>query len=281
MISLLIWSKDRACQLDLLLRSIQKNLPNIDLSDVMVLYTYSDDKFKSGYELIRKRFPYVKLYLEDDFGPNTTKLIHMSQPHILLLADDNVIYRKSNISSQQIVKHMEDNDVSCFSLRLGRNTVIQDPSSHTYTHFPSVFYKTTIDQTDVLTWNWTECPRYHNFGYPFAMDAHIYNKEKVIEGLTFKFNTNTQFEGRYCQQVDHFFPHMSCLEYSVSVCNPINCTSESGLPAGNIHSYTTAELNDQYLSGCVVDLSTIETADVIGCHQEIGLTFHASSSAIT
>ncbi len=41
-------SKDRVCQLDLLLRSMQENLPNINFN-ITILYTYSNEDYKNGY----------------------------------------------------------------------------------------------------------------------------------------------------------------------------------------------------------------------------------------
>ena len=76
--------------------------------------------------------------------------------------------------------------------------------------FPKKFYAYIEDNIPLLLWEWRLCPRYHNFGYPFAMDANVYNKEKLLQGLNFEFHTNTQLEGIYCQHVEHFSKYMSC-----------------------------------------------------------------------
>ena len=48
MITGIAFSKDRAMQLRLFLESLQKNF--VDLEDTHVLYSYSNESFKDGYE---------------------------------------------------------------------------------------------------------------------------------------------------------------------------------------------------------------------------------------
>ena len=56
MITSVIFSKNRACQLDLLLRSIHENLPRF--IETYVLYCATNDDFACGYEKLIKKFRY-------------------------------------------------------------------------------------------------------------------------------------------------------------------------------------------------------------------------------
>jgi hypothetical protein len=265
MIDVLIWSKDRACQLDLLLRSMFKNLPNFESCSVHIIYKASDEKFQQGYDIIRQKYDMV-LIKENDFYTDTMFVLNNYDSHILFLADDNIFYRYNEISPDKIVSIMHENDVCCFSLRLGLNTVIQDYYHQRPTDFPKTFEKVYYD---VLMWNWRLIARYHNFGYPFALDAHIYNKQDVLAGLDFEFQNTTHLEGQYCQQVNHFKPHMCCLINSVSFNNPTNTIANSGLPSGRDYGNSLEFLNDHFINGHKISLSNIEQTNIVGCHQEV------------
>ena len=54
MINAIILSKDKACQLDLLLTSIQRNSSN--LFNVKVVYESSNNSFEQGYDKVKEKF---------------------------------------------------------------------------------------------------------------------------------------------------------------------------------------------------------------------------------
>ena len=54
MLSSIIFSRDRAPQLHLLLNSLSKNF---FLSGTNVIYKYTDEEHKLGYEMVQKSFP--------------------------------------------------------------------------------------------------------------------------------------------------------------------------------------------------------------------------------
>ena len=52
MINAIIFSKDKACQLELLLKSIRRNTSN--LFDIKVIYEASNSVFNQGYEKLKE-----------------------------------------------------------------------------------------------------------------------------------------------------------------------------------------------------------------------------------
>ena len=50
MINFTIFSKDRSCQLSLLLSSMKEFIKEFETLKINVLYTYSNDFFKQGYD---------------------------------------------------------------------------------------------------------------------------------------------------------------------------------------------------------------------------------------
>ena len=81
MITGIAFSKDRAMQLRLLLESLQKNF--IDLGDTHVLYSYSNDRFKNGYEKLKSEFPRVVFHTQsDDFYSDILDIVSLSNNYV-------------------------------------------------------------------------------------------------------------------------------------------------------------------------------------------------------
>ena len=95
MISAIVFSKDRAAQLDLLLRSINKNCPHF--FEVCVLYTYSNEEFKQGYSLIQDKYPSHDRYHwvdQTDFQKDLENLVDRSKQILVFLTDDDHVYKE-------------------------------------------------------------------------------------------------------------------------------------------------------------------------------------------
>lgn len=88
----LIFSKDRAAQLDLLLRSIQRHAPCI-YSTVTVLYRGTNQAFSQGYTRCFSEHAPTKFVLETDFEADTRRWLSFAGEHVSFLVDDDVFYR--------------------------------------------------------------------------------------------------------------------------------------------------------------------------------------------
>ena len=137
MISSITFSKDRACQLDLHLDSLAEN--GNKLFDPYVLYNFSTYDFSKGYERLTKTRLNIKFYCEfNHFKYNFLLLLNNFQnPYVCLFTDDDILYRKLNINEENIDRLFHEYpNMLTLSLRLGSNTVIQDPYNNTPTTFP-------------------------------------------------------------------------------------------------------------------------------------------------
>jgi hypothetical protein len=108
MINNIIFSKDRACQLDALLRSLEDHL-RLNFNHI-VIYTYTNDEFKKGYEMAEKRHPNVKFVHETNLKKDILSCMVTLQ--ISFMVDDQIMYKES-----PLIKVLGDH--TCFSLRLG------------------------------------------------------------------------------------------------------------------------------------------------------------------
>jgi len=92
-IDCLIFSKDRACQLDLLLRSINQHAPLLYRS-VTVLATYTDETYRRGYgRCMEEHGDEISFLREIDFEWDVRRWLNRSWGLVSFLVDDDVFYR--------------------------------------------------------------------------------------------------------------------------------------------------------------------------------------------
>lgn len=262
MINAIIFSKDRAAQLRLLLYSIQKNVPHA--FKLNVIYKYSNDSFKEGYEKVRGEFGGLCNFVEQtsDFKQDVINLLSSDSQFSCFFTDDDIIYRQFDVN--RVLDIMKgDDDVFCFSLRLGINT------KFCYTMNSPNVLKNYEDLSDVIKWQWNV--HYLDFGYPLSVDGHIFRTKemsKLTKNVAFS-NPNT-YEAAL--QVFENFPRekMASFKESVLVNTPNNIVNTVFKNrAGLTHGADVKILNDDFLEGKIISLESMDFSNIIGCHQEI------------
>ena len=89
MISALIFSKNRALQLDLLLNSIKKNFKQC--SEISVLYT-TTDKHKKSYEILQKEHGGIKFVEQKDFYNDICDITkNFKNQSVVMFTDDDIV----------------------------------------------------------------------------------------------------------------------------------------------------------------------------------------------
>ena len=99
MLTLFIFSKNRACQLDLLLRSIKKSLIDVDVHyKIMTFCKATSNSFAKGYANLWKENKDVSHYIEmENFREETIFLLNeIRSPYTMMLVDDDVFIREFN-----------------------------------------------------------------------------------------------------------------------------------------------------------------------------------------
>lgn len=262
MINAIIFSKDRASQLRLLIYSIQKNAPHA--FNLNVIYKHSNDEFKQGYEKVKSEFSSLCNFVEqtDNFKQDVLNLLDSDSEYSCFFTDDDIIYK--TFDATKVIKAIEsDEDVFCFSLRLGVNTTFCYAMNT-----PNVF-RDYEDNDGVLKWDWSV--HYLDFGYPLSVDGHIFKTKDILK-LTKKIgfvNPNTYEAGL---QIFDSFPKnkMTSFKESVLVNTPNNIVNTSFANRNGLtHGASVESLNDDYLDGKIIDMESMDFSDIKGCHQEI------------
>lgn len=258
---LLIWSKDRACQLHLLLESLE--VLSGESFDIEVIYKASSSLFEDAYSKVAYRFKTVSFVKETDFYENTVASLKCNHRNFAFSTDDTVCIRPFSL------KGLSLNEGEVFSLRLGLNTIVQDMYRGAVQP-PLNRYKNGIfNNIPTVEWNPLDYHPNNNYGYPTGLDLHVFNREKMCALLCPKnvFKTTNQLE-TYLFRHRHHFSSIKSFKESVAVNIPFN--NMSGITTSGVYyGRSVEELNKMYLAGLKIDLSSIMSNKFVGCHQEV------------
>lgn len=177
MISVLIFSKNRPCQLDLLLRSIQDNFKQVD--DIYILIKFTGKQYRKGYEIVYKSETarHCYFFTEIDFKSQVMHIIEkrMKHKHMICFCDDDVVIREVDINFVMLDSWL-NKDVNALSLRMG------DEITYSYAQDMQL-KKPNFEQNirDYLCWDWTKGNPKEDWYYPMSLAGNIYRKDRIIE----------------------------------------------------------------------------------------------------
>ena len=174
MISGIVFSKDRACQLDLFLRSVEKNAG--ELLEITVLYDSSNSDFEKGYQKLKDEHD-VRLIKQSRFYHDIKNILEDSKEYVCFFTDDDIVYRTVP-ESISLLDQIFEMSVSCFSLRLGYNTTIRESEGK---RFQDALPTQTIELSqNLIGWNRTSLPTGGYWSYPLSVDGHIFRKSDIV-----------------------------------------------------------------------------------------------------
>jgi hypothetical protein len=253
-----VFSKDRALQLDACLRSIERFAPYD--GPIAVLYATSDDQFEQGYRELELP-DRVTLRRESDFDRDVRQLLADADEHVVFHTDDDVFFREASPLVQL------SPELACFSLRLGVNT------THSYPRDRRQALPAFASGGGFLVWEWARADG--DFGYPMSLDGHIFRTalvRRLLERATFK-NPNALEEELALRR--HHAPRlMASYAESCLVSLPLNVvTSSHQNRFAADAALSPASLNERFLAGERIDLDAMDFTAVRGAHQVVELAF--------
>ena len=293
----LIFSKDRAMQLDATLSSFLLHGNDISGARWVVLYKATSALYRSQYAVLEKRYrEYVSFIEETQFRRQLLDVLkegRSSDPRenrhgfgsfkawrnpsvvrpqnfVLFLVDDNIFIRSFRLD--EVVHALTVNlDAIGFSLRLGRNTT----RCYTLNRSQSL-PNFQLLQKDILKFNWTHADA--DFAYPLELSSSVYPLETVlhlVSRMDFD-NPNTLERGMAvrARRLAGRFPFLLCFAQSITFCNPINRVQEVYQNrSGGKAEFTTERLAVRFEQGQRIDIRSLAGFIPDGCHQEVELTF--------
>ena len=240
MINIIIFSKDRACQLDLLLSSMQRFFREWSEQQVSVLYAASDDAFAAGYERLRALHPHAHYLRETSFQDDLIRLfLDFKRPFTSFLVDDDIFIDHLTLDSVEFHRFASDRRVLALS---GRMCPRLD-----YFYMKDVTVRPPRFGPD-RTWRWKGLAG--DWGYPMSVSGlHIFRTDDLYTPVveTPYTNPNT-FEGRALLKHPPRRPLMICYAEAKVFCVAVNKVQTVNQ---NRHadSYPVERLNTLFLDG--------------------------------
>lgn len=268
----IVFSKDRAMQLDACLRSLAWAMAGQEGEKdvrVRVLYAASSPGFAAQYAALAQEHPNVDFHRETDFKADLLALV-ADAGQILFLVDDNVFTRP--FSPATVVTTLSRTPQAIgFSLRLGRNIVWHYQTDTVQPQLPL-----TPLQGDVLGMVW---PRgKYAFNYPLEVSSSVYLASlmrPLLESLEYKNPNTLELQlSRQAKQYAKSHPVLLTYDLSRAFCIPLNLVqSDYANKYEATQQLDVAHLAALFDKGLRIDLSTVQGAVPTSCHQYFPLRF--------
>lgn len=232
---ILIFSKDRAMQLDLLLRSIDKFVPNELRGRTIVIFNASNDEYAEGYSKIKPTRSV--LFIPDVLGFKNACVAAsniISTDKILVLCDDDVFVRKL----PEVDMHF---DTYTYSLRLNP--------------YMTYSFNSLCNQTPSNSRKWAWADFQVDYAYPWSVSCSIWRSSEFINHLReLKYNNPNTLEDQLIKN-NLGYKYMQCFDENPMLNIPANLVQSTH---ANKHLGISAQsLNKSFLNGLRINLDPI------------------------
>ncbi|MCL5126495.1 MAG: hypothetical protein M1511_18745 [Deltaproteobacteria bacterium] len=307
MMKVLVFSKDRAMQVQATLQSFLAHCADTENIRINVLYTCSNEQHSRQYLQLAQEWqshPQVRFIEQNRFRRDVFNILNpysstsfqnsiyaflahvhprivrvcrclVSPPRtpslIMFLVDDAIFTHEFRLS--EIIECLAmRRDALGFSLRLGENT--------TYSYMSDREQQLPVFEpvdSNVQKYMWTKADQ--DFGYPLEVSSSIYRLVDVIPILLeIKFDNPNLLEGGMNKRRNRFAstrPFLLCYNRSVAFCNPVNLVQTVSLQnrAGTKRHYSPTELANLFDAGNRINFEAYHHTTPVSCHQEMELVF--------
>jgi len=283
----IVFSKDRAMQLDATLRSFFLHCADPGQVVLKVIFAGSSEFFLRQYGELKLEYRGVDFIAQTEFKRDVYDLLgiplsiwgrlalrfgaaqHWAHRHVLFLVDDNIFVRDFRLSDAADALALEKTALG-FSLQAGTNINYCYPLDISV-QFPA--YLPVLG--DVIKYRWTEFG--DGLDYPLEVSSSIYRQEdiaKLIARLDF-FNPNT-LEAQMADRAGEFrksHPYLLSYNQSVTFCNPINRVQNTyANRAGDRPKDSADALARLFEAGHRIDVKAYNNLVPNACHQIVDIT---------
>ena len=291
----IVFSKDRAMQLDAMLSSFFANCIDPDLIRIFVLYTVSSGIHAKQYqEIIREyrdkhRMSFVvqnnfqkdvlsllgmsvkkrKFSLKGLFGSGSSSMAYFPR-FVMFMVDDNIFVRKFRLS-EAISALDHEKDTLGFAMQLGENINYCYPLD-----IPIEFPPSIQISDNCIKYRWVNAE--DGLNYPLEVSSSIYrtvHMAKILPNLDF-LNPNLLEAGMasMAKNFQETQPYLACYRHSVTFCNPANkVQSTFDNKSGEVSEYQSQNMAQLFSNGYRIDIQPYQGFLPISCHQEVPFHF--------
>lgn len=270
MIDVIIFSKDRAAQLDLTLSGMKHYFKEWKEQSYTILYTYSNDLHKLAYDKAKNLHPEFKWVKETNFHQDTKNIFNSgTQNYVSFMVDDDVWINEMSLNSPEFNEFKSNPQIACLSPRIAPY-VNFCYTARLQTPPPKEFINKT-------TWNWTNPELAGDWNYPFSIASfHIFRREDLSNLInTVPFRGPNTFEGTcLAPYPPRHRPLMICFENCKVFCSTLNRVQVEN---GNHHenSHNPEMLAKNFILGKRLDTKANAGLVMPMCHGPVKLEYIA------
>ena len=252
-----VFSRDRALQLDAFLSSVARWAPGL-YSRIVVLFHATTGEHEAAYERLCRERPDVEWIAEQSFRDDLLAALG-TERWLVFHTDDDVFF--ADVPDFEL----RDDEVS-FTLRLGLNNVYSYPLERDeQVQRPAV-------EGDRMAWTWAE-QDLGSFSYPLALNGHVFRGEEARDWLArLEYANPNELESALQTLKEEVRPRLASFTRSRLVSIPANVVNDT-FPNRQSGRYGVAELNDRFLGGERIAHEQMDFSSVTSCHQAIPFVF--------
>ena len=239
--NVIIFSKNRACQLDLLLRTMELNWKTVKDNRVWVLWTATSDALAEGYRLTFDRHEWVDTMCEGNFKNDLLSVFDTAQRFSMFLVDDVVFRAPFDPDEAALLDELDrDARIACISLRLCRRI------NYCYSKSIKSPQPITPEGLEYMLWAWRT--QVGDWSYPMSLDGNIFRTEDIHPRLMhLEYSNPNTLEDRLAgPSIDR--PLMACYFDSKLFGVPLNKV-QTVRPLNKSENIDADIINKSYLVG--------------------------------
>ncbi|MDD2338569.1 MAG: glycosyltransferase, partial [Geobacteraceae bacterium] len=273
----IVFSKDRAMQLDACLRSFSSNCIDMGSLDIKVIYTTSSPPHEDSYDRLRSFHTDVCFMQEHSFKTDLTANLK-GYRHIIFVVDDCLFVRPFTI--HQAIRSLDTQPEALgYSFRLGRNITYHYPGN-------SKQHPANIRELEknTLCVAWPGEEQY--FGYPLELSSSLYRTEDICPLLlSLDYNNPNTLEAELAAHARNLSAHKPLLlfpEQSSAFCNPLNIvqTTFSNNRVNSSNALSPETLLHHFNDGLRIRIEDFSEFTPCSCHQDVVFSFYGGNASI-
>jgi len=260
MITIIVFSKDRACQLELCLRSIKEKF-HVD-KKILVQYTSTNEDYEIGFQNVAKLYPDTEFIRETNFKETLQETLKkVNTEYVVFFTDDDVFIKGIDC-------YMYEDKYHCLSLRMNPKINRCYPANNKLIKPPSLIRSFSLSIHERMSWNWTEAEDQHTcWGYPMAINSHIYRSRDIMpliyQGV---YNNVNSLESHLNR--NRWFDKPYMLSFTETKVFNVQNNFVQG-PRQNEIEYSVEWLNEQFLAGKRISTDNIYGLEPQAAHGKL------------
>jgi hypothetical protein len=247
----IVFSKDRAMQLDAFLRSYEKHV--MPLSKVYVLFAASSYRHEKAYEYAHRLFHFATFVQQTTFKDDVLRLLPKDGT-VVFYVDDQVFIHPWFVTEKPGL-----------SLRLGLNLTRDYAFGDRAQNLPP--YEAVNDS--MISWRWADGEL--SWRYPLSVDGHVFDADMLrtmIEQI--EFHSPNTLESALQQFVPYFLERYGTCYRQSKVVN-VPWTRVQTDYDNRYAGFSADDMLEQWEAGNQINLSQIDGALNESVHQEFPL----------